>query len=163
MFSPKCVALLLQIANAVDSSRTPALLSPILAISISKIGPPTFSLKPFVPFFCTCTVSPITHLDLKIWHTSKLAWLVVWNIFQGGRYTTNLVAILDHFSRDHDEPRHGWVTSDPSRLGAALRVTMTLRIPRLANAVGVGNGAILLGKVTYWCLAGNEGMIHNHY
>eukprot|EP00435_Cladocopium_sp_Y103_P016403 s1717_g4.t1 len=31
-------------------------------------------------------------------------------------------------------PRHGWVTSDPSRLGAALRVTMTLRIPRLANA-----------------------------
>lgn len=34
-------------------------------------------------------------------------------------------------------PRHGWVTSDPSRLGAALRVTMTLRIPRLANAVDV--------------------------
>lgn len=31
--------------------------------------------------------------------------------------------------------RVGWVTSCPSRLGAALRVTMTLRIPRLANAV----------------------------
>eukprot|EP00438_Fugacium_kawagutii_P013463 Skav231267 [mRNA] locus=scaffold2436:298936:303420:+ [translate_table: standard] len=34
------------------------------------------------------------------------------------------------------DDRHGWVTSCPSRLGAALRGTVTLRIPRLANAVG---------------------------
>lgn len=33
--------------------------------------------------------------------------------------------------------RVGWVTSCPSRLGAALRVTMTLRIPRLAKAVDI--------------------------
>ena len=31
--------------------------------------------------------------------------------------------------------RLGWITSCPSKLGAALRLTVTLRIPKLAKAL----------------------------